>query len=193
MRKLLKEMLTGGFFSQYNQMYNERFVALLGELSDDDIETLDWALLCKTGDRILTTNYAMIDDDEGLTKLVRTCNALFYDSWVRIMDIVKDTDTIDVLNPITETRSTTETNQLQDSDTTQEQTNGFDDVENAVDTNSTSRSGSSERNVERTVDIKRSGVSAIDNSRSGIDFARHNNALDMIMSDIASVCTIDIF
>lgn len=194
MIKTFFELTEGGFFQNMKTQYPTQFNSIFGDLSADEVEVMDWTLSNNWGDRLLVKGYRQFDTaTDALAQLVKVCVLMFSTQWQSIMNITESSKDIDVLQPINETRHTVESNSAIDNDTTQDKTNAFDVTEDASNTNSSERNGSSERNIDRTTEIKRSGVSSFNNLQDALRFTQEYIALDMIMNDIVSIATIDIF
>lgn len=188
------ELTKGGFFAGMKTQYPTVFNDIFGDVSDDEIEVMDWTLSNNWGDRLLVKAYRNFDvATEALAQLVRVCVMMYSTQWKQITHTIEKAGDIDVLQPINEKRHTVENNNASDTDTTQDKTNAFDITEEASDTNSSTRNGSSERTIDRTVEIQRSGASSFANLSEALAFGKEFIALNMIMNDIVNISTIDIF
>ena len=179
-----------GFFETYNTIKHDHFITLFGEeVTADDIIALDNLLIDTQGDRILFKRYADMfiksGADVAQNRLVENCDRLFFDSWKAIKDSIIKALTFDVSKPLEYSRHV---------ETTRDNDNlnkvySFDSAEPANDNASeTDETVTTSETIE-----KDNGKTASENAKKLIDFTRHNDFLDMILSDIAQNIALSIF
>lgn len=181
---------TKGFFETYNTVKHDHFIALFGEeVNADDISALDNLLIDTQGDRILLKRYADIFIKSGANaaqnRLVENCDRLFFDSWKAIKDSIIKALTFDVSKPleysrhVETTRDNDNLNKVYSFDSATPANDNASETDETVTTNET---------IE-----KDNGKTASENAKKLIDFTRHNDFLDMILSDIAQNIALSIF
>lgn len=181
---------TKGFFETYNTVKHDHFIALFGEeVNADDISALDNLLIDTQGDRILLKRYADIfiksGANEAQNRLVENCDRLFFDSWKAIKDSIIKALTFDVSKPleysrhVETTRDNDNLNKVYSFDSATPANDNASETDETVTTNET---------IE-----KDNGKTASENAKKLIDFTRHNDFLDMILSDIAQNIALSIF
>lgn len=181
---------TKGFFDTYNTIKHDHFIALFGEeVTSDDIIALDNLLIDTQGDRILLKRYADMfiksGADAAQNRLVKNCDRLFFDSWKAIKDSITKALEFDVSKPLEYSRHVETT---RDNDNL----NKVYSFDSAVPANDNESETDETVTTSETIE-KDNGKTASDNAKKLIDFTRHNDFLDMILSDIAQNIALSIF
>ena len=181
---------TKGFFDTYNTIKHDHFIALFGEeVTADDISALDNLLIDTQGDRFLLKRYADMFINSSATatqnRLVENCDRLFFESWKAVKDSIVKALTSDVSKPLEYSRHV-------------ETTRDNDNLNKvySFDSETPANDNASETDETVTTDetIKKdNGKTASDNAKKLIDFTRHNDFLDIILSDIAQNIALSIF
>jgi hypothetical protein len=189
-----------GFFDIYAETKKEHFNELFPDIPDDDKQALNYLLTDVYGDRVILSHYEKLYKDNGsygshyvMTRIVNACDVLFFKQWQKIQQTIIDGYKTDIINPLSEKRNTETDRQGTDGSETQDKTNAFNDSENASDTDSTATSGTHAETIGTTETITKSnGKTASENAKKLINFARENDFLEMMLSDIVAHCTIAI-
>ena len=186
-----------GFFTTYKTINITHFNNLFGELSESETTDLDNLLVDVYGDSLVLEKFSNIYDKSGalpcVTRLVKTCDMLFYEQWKKIKETIANGLLDDIENPLTETHtsSQTGTNNTQNANTTTNQVYAFDSTtpsDNGKTENSSSTDNSTKIDRNETI-MKSNGLLKAENAQKVIDFAKYNDFLVMVLSDIKnSVC-----
>ena len=181
---------TKGFFDTYNTIKHDHFIALFGEkVTADDISALDNLLIDTQGDRFLLKRYADMFIKLGANvtqnRLVENCDRLFFDSWKSVKDSIIKALTFDVLKPLEYSRHV-------------ETTRDNDNLNKVYSFDSATAANDNASETDETVTTdetikKDNGKTASENAKKLIDFTRHNDFLDIILSDIAQNIALSIF
>ena len=179
-----------GFFETYNTIKHDHFITLFGEeVTADDIIALDNLLIDTQGDRILLKRYADIfiksGADVAQNRLVENCDRLFFDSWKAIKDSIIKALTFDVSKPLEYSRHVETTRDNENLNKVYSFDSSTPANDNASETDETVTTS-------ETIE-KDNGKTASENAKKLIDFTRHNDFLDMILSDIAENIALSIF
>ena len=195
--KLSEVTESQGFFTTYKILNITHFNNLFGELSESEVTDLDNLLSDVYGDSLIMEKYENIYNTSGalpcVTRLVKTCDIMFYEQWKKIKETVANGLLDDIENPLTETHisSQTGTNNTQNTNTTTNQVYAFDG-NTPSDSDKTGFSGSTDNTTKTEVNetfMKSNGLLKAENAQKVIDFARYNDFLIMVLSDIKnSVC-----
>ena len=190
-----------GFFSVYKNVNNTHFVELFGNITENDTTDLDNLLVDVFGDSWILEKFANIYNKSGdlscVTRLVKTCDLLFYTQWKKIKETI-DSGLLDNLdNPLTEekTISQTGTNNTANANTTTNKVYAFDS-NTPSDNGKTEFSGSSDNNttIERTETINKSnGLLKSENAQKVIDFTKYNDFILMLLTDVRNTVCISIY
>ena len=190
-----------GFFTTYKILNITHFNNLFGELSESETTDLDNLLVDVYGDSLVLDKFSDIYNKSGalpcVTRLVKTCDIMFYEQWKKIKQTIADGLLDDIENPLTETHisSQTGTNNTQNANTTTNQVYAFDS-NTPSDSGKTGFTGSSDNStkIERNETIMKSnGLLKSENARKVIDFARYNDFLVMVLSDIKNTVCLSIY
>ena len=190
-----------GFFTTYKILNITHFNNLFGELSESEVTDLDNLLSDVYGDSLVLEKFSDIYDKSGalpcVTRLVKTCDMLFYEQWKKIKETIESGLLDDIEKPLKEQKTITEngTNNTQNANTTTNQVYAFDS-NTPSDSGKTAFSGS----TDNTTDIQRSeiteksnGLLKSENAQKVIDFARYNDFLVMVLADIRNTVCLSIY
>lgn len=190
-----------GFFSVYKTVNNTHFVELFGNLTEEQTTDLDNLLVDVFGDSWILEKFANIYNKSGdlscVTRLVKTCDLLFYTQWKKIKETINSGLLDNLDNPLTEekTISQTGTNNTANANTTTNKVYAFDSS-TPSDNGKTEFSGSSDNstNIERTETTSKSnGLLKSENAQKVIDFAKYNDFLLMLLTDIKKTVCLSIY
>ena len=186
-----------GFFTTYKIVNITHFNTLFGELSESETTDLDNLLSDVYGDSLVLEKFSDIYNQSGalpcVTRLVKTCDMMFFEQWKKIKETIANGLLDDLESPLTETHilSQSGTNNTTNTNSTTNKIYAFDSS-SPSDNGKTDFSGNSDNNttIERTETIKKSnGLLKSENAKKVIDFAKYNDFLLMLLSDIRnSVC-----
>ena len=190
-----------GFFSVYKTINNSHFVELFGNLTENETIDLDNLLVDVFGNSYILEKFSDIYNKSGslscVTRLVKTCDMIFYDQWLKIKKTIENGLPIDLDKPLKEEKTTTEsgTNNTENSNSTTNKVYAFDS-NTPSDNGKTDFSGSSANSttVTRTETIARSnGLLKSENAQKVIDFAKYNDFLLMLLIDIKNTVCLSIY
>ena len=190
-----------GFFTTYKILNITHFVDLFGNLTEDETTDLDNLLVDVYGDSLVLEKFSDIYDKSGalpcVTRLVKTCDLLFYTQWKKIKETIESGLLDDIEKPLKEKRTVTEngTNNTQNANTTTNQVYAFDSS-TPSDNGKTEYSGSTDNtsNIQRTETTEKSnGLLKSENAQKVIDFARYNDFLSMVLTDIKNTVCLSIY
>lgn len=190
-----------GFFSVYNTINNTHFVELFGNLTENEITDLDNLLVDVFGDSWILENYVNIYNNSGaincVTRMIKTCDLLFYTQWKKIKETIESGFLDDIEKPLKEEKTITEngTNNTENANTTTNQVYAFDS-NTPSDNDKTQFSGSSDNttNIQRTETTgKSNGLLKSENAQKVIDFAKYNDFLLMLLTDIKETVCLAIY
>lgn len=190
-----------GFFTTYKILNITHFNTLFGELSENETTDLDNLLSDVYGDSLVLEKFSNIYNQSGalpcVTRLVKTCDLLFYTQWKKIKETIESGLLDDIEKPLKEQKTITEngTNNTQNANTTTNQVYAFDSS-TPSDNGKTQYSGSTDNtsNVQRTETTDKSnGLLKSENARKVIDFAKYNDFLSMVLSDIRNTVCLSIY
>ena len=190
-----------GSFSVYKNVNNAHFVDLFGNLTEEQTTDLDNLLSDVFGDSWILEKFANIYNKSGalscVNRLVKTCDLLFYTQWKKIKETINSGLLDDLSNPLTEekTISQTGTNNTDNSNTTTNKVYAFDS-NTPSDNGKTEFSGSSDNSttIERTEKTAKSnGLLKSENAQKVIDFARHNDFLLTLLTDIKKTVCLSVY
>ena len=190
-----------GFFSVYKTVNNTHFVELFGNLTEEQTTDLDNLLVDVFGDSWILEKYENIYNISGglncVTRMIKTCDLLFYTQWKKIKETI-DSGLLDNLdNPLTEEKiiSQTGTNNTDNSNTTTNKVYAFDS-NTPSDNGKTEFSGSSDNSttIQRTEKTAKSnGLLKSENAQKVIDFAKYNDFLLMVLTDIKKTVCLSVY
>ena len=190
-----------GFFTVYKTVNNEHFIELFGNLTESETTDLDNLLVDVYGDSLILERFSDIYNKSGalpcVTRLVKSCDRMFYNQWKKIKETINSGLLDDLSNPLTEekTISQTGTNNTDNSNTTTNKVYAFDS-NTPSDNGKTEFSGSSDNSttIQRTETTSKSnGLLKAENAKKVIDFARYNDFLAMVLSDIKISACLSIY
>ena len=190
-----------GFFSVYKTINNSHFVELFGDLTENETTDLNNLLVDVFGNSYILEKFSDIYNKSGalscVTRLVKTCDLIFYDQWLKIKKTIQNGLPIDLDKPLTEekTISQTGTNNTENANTTTNKAYAFDSS-TPSDNGKTEFSGSSGNNttIERTETTSKSnGLLKSENAQKVIDFAKYNDFLLMLLIDIKNTVCLSIY
>ena len=199
--KLSEVTESQGFFTTYKILNITHFNNLFGELSESETTDLDNLLVDVYGDSLIMEKYENIYNTSGalpcVTRLVKTCDMMFYEQWKKIKETIANGLLDDIENPLTETHisSQTGTNNTQNANTTTNQVYAFDS-NTPSDDGKTQFSGSTDNTTKTEVNetfMKSNGLLKAENAQKVIDFAKYNDFLVMVLSDIKNTVCLSIY
>ena len=198
---LLNVLENNGFFSVYKTVNNAHFIELFGNLTETETTDLDNLLVDVYGDSWILEKFASIYNNSGalscVTRLVKTCDLLFYTQWKKIKSTIDSGLLDDLNNPLTEEKiiSQTGTNNTTNANTTNNKIYAFDS-NTPSDNGKTEFSGNSDNNttIERTETTHKSnGLLKSENAQKVIDFVKYNDFLSMLLNDIKETVCLSIY
>ena len=190
-----------GFFSVYKTINNSHFVELFGNLTENETIDLDNLLVDVFGNSYILEKFSDIYNKSGslscVTRLVKTCDMIFYEQWLKIKKTIENGLPIDLDKPLKEEKTITEkgTNNTANANTTNNKVYAFDS-NTPSDNGKTEFSGSSDNstNIERTETTSKSnGLLKSENAQKVIDFAKYNDFLLMLLIDIKNTVCLSIY
>ena len=190
-----------GFFSVYKNVNNAHFLELFGNLTEEQTTDLDNLLVDVFGDSWILEKFANIYNKSGdlscVTRIVKTCDLLFYTQWKKIKETINSGLIDDIEKPLKEQKTITEngTNNTANANTTTNKVYAFDSS-TPSDNGKTEFSGSSDNstNIERTETTQKSnGLLKSENAQKVIDFTKHNDFLLMVLTDVRNTVCISIY
>ena len=189
-----------GFFSVYKNVNNAHFIELFGNLTEEETTDLDNLLVDVFGDSWILEKFANIYKSGALscvTRLVKTCDLLFYTQWKNIKETIDSGLLDDIEKPLKEekTISQTGTNNTDNSNITTNKIYAFDNS-TPSDNGKTEFSGSSDNSttIQRTETTSKSnGLLKSENAQKVIDFTKYNDFLLMLLTDIKDTVCLSIY
>ena len=190
-----------GFFTTYKIVNNTHFVDLFGNLTESEVTDLDNLLSDVYGDSLVLEKFSDIYNQSGalpcVTRLVKTCDMLFYEQWKKIKETITSGLSDDIEKPLKEQKTITEngTNNTQNANTTTNKIFAFDSS-TPSDNGKTEYSGSTDNttDIQRTETTDKSnGLLKAENAQKVIDFARYNDFLSMLLTDIKNTVCLSVY
>lgn len=190
-----------GFFSVYKTVNNAHFIELFGNLTETETTDLDNLLVDVYGDSWILEKFASIYKNSGalncVTRIIKTCDLLFYTQWKKIKEIIDSGLINDIEKPLKEEKiiSQSGTNNTTNANTTNNKIYAFDSS-TPSDNGKTEFSGSSDNNttIERTETTQKSnGLLKSENAQKVIDFVKYNDFLSMLLEDIKNTVCLSIY
>ena len=190
-----------GFFSVYKTVNNAHFIELFGNLTETETIDLDNLLYDIFGDSWILEKFANIYNNSGalscVTRIVKTCDLLFYTQWKNIKETIDSGLIDDIEKPLTEEKTINEkgTNNTSNANNTTNKIYAFDST-TPSDNGKTEFSGNTDNNttIERTETIQKSnGLLKSENAQKVIDFAKYNDFLLMLLTDIKETVCLSIY
>ena len=190
-----------GFFSVYKTVNNAHFVELFGNLTEDETTDLDNLLVDVYGDSWILEKFASIYNNSGalscVTRLVKTCDMMFYEQWQKIKETIKSGLLDNIENPLKEEKTITEngTNNTQNTNTTTNKIYAFDS-NTPSDNDKSEFSGSSDNSttIQRTETTQKSnGLLKSENAQKVINFTNYNHVLLRVWEDIKNTVCLSVY
>lgn len=170
-----------GFFKTYHEIKLENFTNLFGNVSEHDIQALDYCLSDIYGSRCLQGRFSDIYNnmsaDDCMARIVTIADKLYYENWINTKHAIEKASLTDLDKPLTSEKT--------GENTTKNKVNAFDS-ETASD------SDNSTHNYSETTRYS-NGKTVTQNAKTQIDFTRNNDFLEIIMNDILSVCCLSVY
>ena len=198
---LLKALENNGFFSVYKTVNNTHFVDLFGNLTENETTDLDNLLVDVFGDSLILEKFANIYNNSGslncVTRMIKTCDLLFYTQWKKIKETIDSGLLDDIEKPLKEEKTINEkgTNSTNNANNTTNKIYAFDSNVPS-DNGKTEFSGNTDNNttIERTETTQKSnGLLKSENAQKVIDFAKYNDFLLMLLTDIKETVCLSIY
>ena len=190
-----------GFFSVYKTVNNAHFVELFGNLTEEKTTDLDNLLVDVFGDSLIIEKYANIYNTSGglncVTRMTKNCDLLFYTQWKKIKETIDSGLLDDIEKPLKEEKTISQsgTNNTTNANTTTNKIYAFDSS-TPSDNGKTEFSGNSDNNttIERMEKTQKSnGLLKSENAQKVIDFAKHNDFLLMLLTDIKNTVCLSVY
>lgn len=190
-----------GFFSVYKTVNNVHFIELFGNLTETETTDLDNLLSDVFGDSWILEKFANIYNNSGalscVTRLVKTCDLLFYTQWKNIKETIDSGLLDDIEKPLKEEKIISQSgiNNTTNANTTTNKIYAFDN-DTPSDNGKTEFSGSSDNstNIQRTETTSKSnGLLKSENAQKVIDFTKYNDFLLMLLTDIKETVCLSIY
>ena len=190
-----------GFFSVYKTVNNTHFTELFGNLTETETTDLDNLLSDVFGDSWILEKFAHIYNNSGalscVTRLVKTCDLLFYTQWKNIKETIDSGLLDDIEKPLKEEKTISQsgTNNTSNQNITNNKIYAFDSS-TPSDNGKTEFSGSSDNNttIQRTETTSKSnGLLKSENAQKVIDFTKYNDFLLMLLTDIKETVCLSIY
>ena len=182
-----------GFFEKYNTVNNAHFVSLFGNVSESDIETLDFLLSDVFGSKVLTQKYADIYNKSGsdvlMSRIVSIADKYFYNNWLSFKQSIETALNSNLSKPL-ENEKIIET-QKTGGNETHNKLNAFDSS-TASDTDSADNSYTDNFSTTETTRYS-NGKIPTENAKEQIDFVKNNDLIELIINDVVSICCIDVY
>ena len=182
-----------GFFQKYNTVNNTHFVSLFGSATESDIESLDFILSDVFGGKVLIQKYADIFNKSGadvlMGRIVSIADKYFYNNWLSFKQSIETAFNSNISKPL-ESEKTIET-QKTGTNETQNKLNAFD---NSIASDTDSADNRYTDNFSTTEKTHYSnGKTPTENAKKQIDFTKNNDLIELIISDVVSICCIDVY
>ena len=190
-----------GFFSVYKTVNNTHFVELFGNLTEEQTTDLDNLLVDVFGDSWILEKYENIYNISGglncVTRMIKTCDLLFYTQWQKIKETIKSGLLDDIEKPLKEEKTISQsgTNNTANANTTTNKVYAFDSG-TPSDNGKTEFSGSSDNSttIARTETTqKNNGLLKSENAQKVIDFTKYNDFLLMLLTDIKKTVCLSVY
>lgn len=187
------------FFTTYKENLSEHFSILFDEnVEESEVEALDNLLIDVFGERIIKKTlrdcYGKDGKETAVLRAVKECDLLCFESWKATKDFILEANNSSVIYPIKARNERVTEREGEESGTTQNKENAFDNTQTASDTDSSETSGSHSETVTVTETKERGNQKTVfANASEGIEFTKHNDYLKIIMSDIADNITLAIY
>ena len=198
---LLKALENNGFFSVYKTVNNTHFVDLFGNLTENETTDLNNLLVDVFGDSLILEKFENIYNNSGslncVTRMIKTCDLLFYTQWKKIKETIESGLLDDIEKPLKEEKTINEngTNNTSNANNTTNKIYAFDS-NIPSDNGKTEFSGNTDNNttIQRTETTQKSnGLLKSENAKKVIDFAKYNDFLLMVLTDIKNTVCLSIY
>lgn len=198
---LLKALENNGFFSVYKTVNNTHFVDLFGNLTENETTDLNNLLVDVFGDSLILEKFENIYNNSGslncVTRMIKTCDLLFYTQWKKIKETIESGLLDDIEKPLKEEKTINEngTNNTSNANNTTNKIYAFDS-NIPSDNGKTEFSGNTDNNttIQRTETTQKSnGLLKSENAKKVIDFAKYNDFLLMLLTDIKETVCLSIY
>lgn len=187
------------FFTSYKETLPEHFSILFGEnVEESEVKALDNLLIDVFGERIIKKTlrdcYEKDGKETAVTRAVKECDLLCFESWKATKDFISEANNSSIIYPIKARNERVTKREGEESGTTQNKENAFDNTQTASDTDSSETSGSHSETVTITETKEKSNQKTVfSNASEGIEFTKHNDYLKIIISDIADNISLAIY
>ena len=182
-----------GFFKKYNTVNNTHFVSLFGNVTENDIESLDYILSDVFGGKVLIQKYTDIYNKSGadvlMGRIVSIADKYFYNNWLSFKQSIETALNSNISKPL-ESEKTIETQKTGQNET-QNKLNAFDSV-TASDTDNANNSYTDNFSTKETSHYS-NGKTPTENAKKQIDFTKNNDLIELIINDVVSICCIDVY
>ena len=194
-------LVNNGFFSVYKTVNNAHFIDLFGNLTENETTDLDNLLVDVFGDSLIREKYENIYISSGalncVTRMIKTCDLLFYTQWKKIKETIETGLLDDIEKPLKEEKTINEkgTNNTNNANNTTNKIYAFDSNVPS-DNGKTEFLGNTDNNttIERTETTQKSnGLLKSENAKKVIDFAKYNDFLLMLLTDIKETVCLSIY
>ena len=190
-----------GFFSVYKTVNNAHFIELFGNLTETETTDLDNLLSDVFGDSWIMEKFANIYNSSGalncVTRIIKTCDLIFYNQWKKIKETIESGLLDNIEKPLKEEKTINEngTNNTSNANNTTNKIYAFDS-NIPSDNGKTEFSGNTDNNttIQRTETTQKSnGLLKSENAQKVIDFAKYNDFLLMVLTDIKNTVCLSVY
>lgn len=182
------------FFTLYKETMPYHFSVLFGDnVEENEVQALDNLLIDVFGERIIKKTLADCYKKDGkeraVLRAVNECDLLNFESWKAVKDFITIANSSNIIYPIKARNEKVTEREGEETGTTQNKENAFDNT-TASDTDASEHNGSHSETVTVTETKERSNQKTVfSNASEGIEFTKHNDYLTIIISDIAdNIC-----
>ena len=182
-----------GFFEKYSEIKPDNFNELFENVSNADIQTMDYILSDLYGSKVLLSKYVDMFDSSGadstMQRIVLIADKMCFENWKAIKESIETALTQDMDKPLKSVK--TVSSEKTGENATENKVNAFDS-ETASDSDNSSHNYTD--NIETTETTSYSnGKTASENAKKFIDFANNNDFIENIIKDVLNVSCIDVF
>lgn len=187
------------FFTSYKETLSEHFSILFGEnVEESEVEALDNLLIDVFGERIIKKTLRDCYEKDGkktaVLRAVKECDLLNFESWKATKDFISEANNSSIIYPNKARNTRTTEREGEETGTTQNKENAFDNIQTASNTDSSETNGTHSETVTVTETKERSNQKTVFlNASEGIEFTKHNDYLKIIISDIADNISLAVF
>ena len=175
------------FFTKYKESLSEHFSILFGDdVEESEVNALDLLLVDVYGERIIKKTLRNCYEKDGketaVLRAVKECDLLNFESWKATKDFISEANNSSIIYPIKAKNERVTEREGEESDTTQNKENAFDNAVTASNTDSSESSGSHSETITVTETKERSNQKTVfSNASEGIEFTKHNDYLKIII------------